>query len=183
MKFLPQLISDVLLIEPEIHLDSRGYFLETFRQDILEKKTGHEINFTQDDESMSSKGVLRGLHYQLPPFAQNKLVRVILGSVLDVVVDIRNSSPTFGNHLSIEINDENKRQLFIPKGFAHGFIVKSDYAILAYKTDNYYSKSHERGILFNDQTLAIDWNYPKKDIVISEKDKSHPNFSINNFYF
>ena len=177
MKFLPQVISDVILLKPVIHGDDRGYFMETFRQDLFEEFLGHEINFVQDNESKSSKGVLRGLHYQLPPFDQSKLIRVIHGSVLDVVVDIRQSSPTFGKHVAVELTSENKCQLFVPSGFAHGFVVLSDKAIITYKVDNYYSKKLDRGIAFNDEDLSIDWIYPLSEIKISNKDKLHPKLS------
>lgn len=177
MKFLPQVISDVILLMPVIHGDNRGYFIETFRQDLLEKFLGYEVNFVQDNESKSSQGVLRGLHYQLPPFDQSKLVRVIHGSILDVAVDIRKSSPTFGKHVAVELTSENKCQLFVPSGFAHGFVVLSDKAIINYKVDNYYSNKCERGIAFNDEDLLIDWNYPLSEIKLSNKDKIHPKLS------
>jgi len=173
--FLPQSIPEILLIKPSIHGDKRGFFAETFRQDLLEQVTGNEIKFIQDNESKSSKGVLRGLHYQLPPFAQTKLVRVISGSVLDVVVDIRRSSNTFGDYLSFELSEENKHQLYIPKGFAHGFVVLSKFAIFSYKVDSFYSPQNERGIAFNDKYLDIDWRLPTKILELSEKDLKNPN--------
>lgn len=174
MKFTPQIISDVILCEPNLLRDSRGYFVETFRRDILEDTVKYKINFVQDNESKSTKGVLRGLHYQIYPYAQSKLVRVIEGSVLDVVVDLRKSSQTFGKHLSIVLSSENNFQLFIPRGFAHGFVVLSDEAIFSYKVDNYYSKEHERGILYNDKNLAINWQLPFQKLKLSEKDKNYP---------
>lgn len=174
MKFTPQSISDVFLIEPTAHNDERGHFMELFRQDKFEHAIGYKINFVQDNESESSKGVLRGLHYQLPPYAQAKLVRVIKGSVLDVVVDIRRSSPTFSKHVAIELTDENKHQLFAPHGFAHGFVVLSDSATLTYKVDNYYSPEHDRGIDFNDPKLGIDWILSTREIHLSPKDKTRP---------
>ena len=174
MKFTPQSIHDVVLIEPTIHGDNRGFFIETFRQDLFEKAIGYQVNFIQDNESKSIKGVLRGLHYQLPPHTQAKLVRVIEGSVLDVAVDIRKSSPTFGQHVAGELTAENKHQLFVPHGFAHGFIVLSDSATFAYKTDNYYAPEHDRGIAFNDKDLAIDWQLPLNSLQLSDKDKVHP---------
>ena len=137
MKLIPQSIKDVMLIELTVHGDNRGYFIETFRQDFLEEAIGYRVNFIQDNESKSTKGVLRGLHYQLPPYTQAKLVRVIEGSVLDVAVDIRKSSPTFGQYVSVVLTAQNKHQLFVPHGFAHGFVVLSDSATLAYKLDNY----------------------------------------------
>lgn len=174
MKFIPQSIPEVVLIEPTIHSDSRGYFVETFRKDLLEKCIGYKVDFVQDNESKSAKGVLRGLHYQLPPYAQAKLIRVIEGNVLDIAVDLRKSSPNFGQHVTVELTKANKRQLFIPRGFAHGFIVLSDSATFAYKVDNYYAPNYDRGIAFNDKDLAIDWQMPPKIIQLSDKDKSHP---------
>ena len=174
LKFIPQSISDVFLIKPKIYNDNRGYFYETFRKDLLEKKIGYKISFCQDNESKSSKGVIRGLHYQIGPYSQSKLVRVIKGKVLDVVVDIRRSSPTFGQHIAVELSSSNKYQLFIPRGFAHGFIVLSDTARFAYKVDNYYSPEHDRGIAFNDDDLGIQWKIPDVNMNFSEKDKAHP---------
>jgi len=179
LKYLPLSIPDLFLIEPKINSDSRGYFVETFRQDLFEEAIGYKVNFIQDNESRSTKGVLRGLHYQLPPCSQAKLVRVIEGSVLDVAVDIRESSPTFGQHAAVELTAENKHQLFIPHGFAHGFLVLSDYAIFSYKVDNYYAPKYDRGILFNDKSLGIDWKLPFEILQLSEKDVKHPTL-INN---
>jgi dTDP-4-dehydrorhamnose 3,5-epimerase len=176
MKFTPQSIPEVILIEPKIHGDDRGYFSETFRQDLFEEAIGYKVNFTQDNESKSKKGVLRGLHYQLPPHAQAKLVRVIEGSVLDVAVDIRKSSPTYGQHVAAELTGANKRQLFVPHGFAHGFVVLSDSATFAYKVDNYYAPKYDRGIAFNDKKLNIDWILSEKDLIISPKDQSNDAF-------
>lgn len=177
MKFIPQSISDVVLIEPTVHSDGRGYFVETFRRDLFEKAIGYKVNFVQDNESKSNKGALRGLHYQLPPNSQAKLVRVVKGSVLDVAVDIRKSSSTFGQYVAIELTEENQRQLFIPKGFAHGFVVLSDNTIFNYKVDNYYAPEHDRGIAFDDQELAIDWQLPLKGLILSDKDTSHPSLA------
>ena len=177
MNITPQSIPDVLLIEPILHGDERGYFSETFRQDLLEKALGHRINFVQDNESKSSKGVLRGLHFQLPPYAQSKLVRVIEGHVLDVAVDLRRGSEHFGQHVAVELTAENKKQLFVPRGFAHGFVVLSDSATFAYKVDNYYAPEYERGIAFDDIDLGIDWRLPKENLLISEKDKNNPIFT------
>ena len=174
MNFIPQSISDVLLIEPTVHSDDRGYFIETFRQDLLEDAIGYKVNFVQDNESKSTKGVLRGLHYQLKPYSQAKLVRVIDGSVLDISVDIRKSSPTFGQHVSNVLTAQSKHQLFIPRGFAHGFVVLTDTAIFSYKVDNYYSKKHESGIFFDDDQLNIDWRIPNSMLKISEKDRQLP---------
>ncbi len=177
MKFTPQSITDVVLIQPRSHDDDRGYFVETFRQDLLEEAIGYKVNFVQDNESKSTKGVLRGLHYQLPPYTQAKLVRVIEGSVLDVAVDMRKSSPTFGQHVSVELTGENKQQLFIPHGFAHGFVVLSDSATFAYKVDNYYAPEHDRGIAFDDIKLAINWQLALEELQLSDKDKTNPNLS------
>ena len=157
-----------------MHFDNRGYFAETFRQDIFEKNVGFRVQFVQENESKSSKGILRGLHYQLPPFAQSKLVRVIEGSVLDVVVDIRIQSKTFGKHVSVKLNSENNYQLFIPKGFAHGFIALSDNVKFNYKVDNYYAPNYERGIIYNDKRLNINWELPLEKLKVSNKDKSLP---------
>jgi len=183
VKFVPQSIAAVILIKPTVHGDGRGYFIETFRRDLFDKAVGYTVNFIQDSESKSVKGVLRGLHYQLPPYSQNKLVRVIEGSVLDIAVDIRKSSSTFGQHVAVELTENNKHQLFIPQGFAHGFVVLSDTATLAYKVDNYYAQDHDRGIAFDDEQLAIDWRLPKNDLQLSDKDRNHPNLSDTNDYF
>ena len=177
MKFTPQSIKDVILIEPTIHGDDRGYLIETFRQDLLEKAIGYQVSFIQDNESKSSKGVLRGLHYQLPPYTQAKLVRVIKGSVLDVAVDIRKSSSTFGEHVSLELTAQNKHQLFVPHGFAHGFVVLSDSATFAYKVDNYYAPEHDRGIAFDDKELKINWQLSADELQLSDKDRAHPSLT------
>ena len=175
MKFTRTDIEDVIICEPKVHGDDRGYFVETFRADKLEKFLGYKINFVQDNESKSSKGVLRGLHYQLHPAAQTKLVRVIKGSVLDVAVDIRKGSPTFGKHIAVKLTGENKKQLLVPRGFAHGFVVLEDDTIFAYKVDNYYSPQNDRGIAFDDEHLNIDWILDKNELLLSEKDKNAPN--------
>jgi len=174
MQFIPQAIPDVILIQPKVHGDHREYFVETFRQDQFEEALGYQVNFCQDNESKSIKGVLRGLHFQLPPFAQSKLVRVIEGEVLDVAVDIRQGSPTFGQHVAILLNETNKHHLFIPRGFAHGFLVLSDTAIFAYKVDNYYSPECDRGLAFDDPALNIDWMLAKDLLKLSEKDQKQP---------
>ncbi len=176
MKFIKQAIADVMVIEPNVHGDSRGYFVETFRQDLFEKALGYTVNFVQDNESKSSKGVLRGLHFQLAPHAQSKLVRVIDGSVLDVAVDIRVGSPSFGEHVAVELSANNKRQLFVPRGFAHGFVVLSDTATFAYKVDNYYSPECDRGLAFDDPQLNIDWQLPTDELLLSDKDTKQPSF-------
>jgi len=174
MRYTRTNIADVVICDPMIHGDDRGYFVETFRQDKLEKFLGYRIDFCQDNESKSSKGVLRGLHYQLPPFAQTKLVRVIQGKVLDVAVDIRKDSPTFGKHVAVELSAENKKQLLVPRGFAHGFIVLEDDTIFAYKVDNYYSPECDRGIAFDDKDLNIDWILNLHELKLSEKDTKQP---------
>ncbi len=181
MNFIQTDIKDVIIVEPKIFTDSRGYFFETY----VEKRyieNGIKVDFIQDNESKSSYGVIRGLHYQTPPFAQSKLVRVISGKVLDVAVDIRKSSPTFGKYVAVELSDENKRQLFIPVGFAHGFAVLSDEVIFAYKCDNYYNPSSERGIKFDDDFLSIDWKIPKEKMIISDKDRLLPNFNACEYF-
>ncbi|MFL2508096.1 MAG: dTDP-4-dehydrorhamnose 3,5-epimerase [Candidatus Pseudothioglobus sp.] len=183
MKFIPQVIPDIILIEPTLHGDDRGYFLETFRQDLFNKAIGRDINFIQDNESKSSQGVLRGLHYQVAPFSQSKLLRVIEGAVLDVVVDIRKSSPTFGQHLAMELTADNKRQLFVPQGFAHGFVVLSDSATFTYKVDSYYAPEYERGIAFNDQDLKINWQLKSELLKLSNKDLNNPKLlNVQDFF-
>lgn len=174
MNFLPQVIPDIVLIKPTLHGDDRGYFAETFRQDLFNNAIGRNINFIQDNESKSSKGVLRGLHYQVAPYSQSKLVRVIQGAVMDVVVDIRKSSSTFGQHLSFELTSNNKHQLFVPEGFAHGFVVLSDIATFSYKVDSYYAPEHERGIAYNDKELKINWQLKSKILKLSNKDSINP---------
>ena len=176
MKFSPQAIPEVVLVEPVIHGDHRGYFFESFRYDEFETAIGYYVNFCQDNESRSSKGVLRGLHFQLPPFAQSKLVRVIEGEVLDVAVDIRQGSPTFGRHVAVKLSGENKNQLFIPRGFAHGFVVLSETATFAYKVDSYYSPECDRGLAFDDPELGIDWGLSFDWLQLSQKDQKQPKF-------
>ena len=174
VQFIPQSIADVLLIEPKVHGDERGYFVETFRQDLLEQALGYKVGFCQDNESFSARGVLRGLHFQLPPFAQTKLVRVLEGEVLDVAVDIRSGSPTYGQHVAVRLDADNKRQLFIPPGFAHGFVVLSETARFAYKVDNYYLPESDRGLAFDDPALGIDWLLPADQLQLSAKDRQQP---------
>ncbi len=176
MNFIKTAIEEVVIIEPKIFGDERGYFVETFREDKFFEAIGYRVNFIQDNESKSSYGVLRGLHYQMAPFAQSKLVRVIKGKVLDVALDIRLGSPTFGKHIAVELSDENKRQLFIPRGFAHAFVVLSDEAIFAYKVDNYYSPENDRGVAFDDEAFGIDWLVPKDKLQLSNKDLNQPSF-------
>ena len=183
MQFTRTKIEDVIIIEPEVHGDDRGYFVETFRADKLEEFLGYKLNFGQDNESKSSKGVLRGLHYQLAPHAQTKLVRVISGRVLDVAVDIRRNSPTFGQHVAVELTADNKRQLLVPRGFAHGFVVLEDDTIFAYKVDNYYSPECDRGIAFNDPALNIDWILKTEELKLSAKDTTQPKLNETNDLF
>ena len=173
MKFTPLAIPDIILVEPNLHGDDRGYFVETFRQDLFNDAVGSMVNFVQDNESNSSKGVLRGLHYQVSPYSQSKLVKVIEGSVLDVALDIRRSSPTFGHHVAIELSSYNKKQLFVPKGFAHGFVVLSDTATFSYKVDSFYAPEYERGVAFDDKDLKIDWQLSSDILKLSNKDLNH----------
>ena len=183
MTFTRTAIPDVVIIEPKVHGDSRGYFVETFVSNKLEEFLGYKINFCQDNESKSSKGVLRGLHYQLPPHAQTKLVRVISGRVLDVAVDIRKNSPTFGKYVAVELSGENKKQLLIPRGFAHGFVVLEDDTVFAYKVDNYYSPECDRGIAFDDKNLNIDWILNHNELNLSAKDTKQPKLNETNDLF
>ena len=178
MKFTPLAIPEVVLIEPKVFGDSRGFFLESFKQELFNQATGTQHDFIQDNHSRSSKGVLRGLHYQLNPHAQGKLVRVITGAVFDVAVDIRRSSPTFGRWVGAELTAENHHQLWIPPGFAHGFVVLSDTADLVYKTTAYYAPETDRGILWNDPDIGIEW--PQLDIPfsLSDKDQKQPAFKL-----
>lgn len=171
MKFERTEIPDVVLIEPSTIGDERGYFMETFRLDKLKEFLGFELNFCQENESKSGFGVLRGLHFQLPPFSQTKLVRVTQGKVLDVAVDIREGSPTFGKHVAVELSAENRLQMFVPRGFAHGFVVLSETAIFNYKVDNYYNQPADRGIAFDDPSLGIDWILNFEDLKLSGKDQ------------
>lgn len=173
MEFIEQKIKGVWVIEPKVFGDARGYFFESFRQEEFDKHIGH-VEFIQDNESKSSYGVLRGLHYQKGEFAQAKLVRVVKGCVLDVAVDIRKSSPTFGQYVAVELSEDNKKQLFIPRGFAHGFVVKSPEAIFCYKVDNVYAPQAEAGIVYNDPTINVEWGVPEKDVLLSAKDTVSP---------
>ena len=183
MTFIRTEIPDVVICEPTVHGDERGYFVETFREDKLEEFLGYKVNFCQDNESKSSRGVLRGLHYQLHPAAQTKLVRVIQGKVLDVAVDIREESPTFGKHVSVELSSENKKQLLVPRGFAHAFVVLEDDTVFAYKVDNYYSPENDRGIKFDDPALNIDWIVPHDELKLSDKDTKQPKLNETNDLF
>lgn len=170
MNYIKTSIDGVWIIEPKVFNDQRGYFFEAWKQADFDEHIGRHVEFIQDNESKSSYGVLRGLHYQKGEWSQAKLVRVIKGRVLDVAVDIRKSSPTFGQHVAVELSDENKRQFFIPRGFAHGFLVLSDEAIFTYKVDNVYAPQAEAGIRWNDETIAVEWPIDPKDVVTSEKD-------------
>ena len=176
MNVIPTAIKDLLILEPKVFADNRGYFLETWRKSSYEE-AGITCDFVQDNESKSTYGVLRGLHWQVAPFSQAKLVRAISGTVLDIAVDIRKNSPTFGKHVALELSGENKRQLFIPHGFAHGFAVLSPEAIFSYKCDNYYNPASERGMRFDDPALGIDWRLSPAEWILSEKDKHHPSFA------
>ena len=173
MQIIQTSIPEVLLFEPKVFGDERGWFFESFRQDLFGMSAGYR-QFVQDNESFSLYGVVRGLHYQKPPHSQGKLVRVIQGSVLDVAVDIRKGSPTFGQHVSNVLSDRNHLMMWIPSGFAHGFAVLSETALFSYKCDAYYSPSHEAGILWNDPALGIDWMLPEEAVSLSEKDRLHP---------
>ncbi len=175
MRVIETDIKGVVIIEPQVFGDERGYFFESFSQKKFEAEVCKTV-FVQDNESKSCYGVVRGLHYQLPPYAQAKLVRVVKGRVLDVAVDIRKGSPTYGKYVAVELTEENKRQLYIERGFAHGFAVLSDEAVFQYKCDNYYAPGQEGGIRFDDVTLNIDWRIPADKMVVSKKDREHPVF-------
>lgn len=176
MNFINTDIKGLVIIEPRVFGDERGYFFESFNLNTFRKYVG-DINFVQDNESKSSCGVLRGLHFQTPPYEQAKLVRCVSGEVLDVAVDIRKGSPTYGQHVSVLLSGENKRQFFIPRGFAHAFVVLSESAVFAYKVDNWYAPSHDGGISWNDAELAIDWQTDPSTIKVSEKDNQLPQLS------
>ncbi len=170
MKVIPSAIPEVLIIEPHVFGDARGYFFESFSAREFEQAV-LRTSFVQDNESMSTYGVVRGLHYQKAPHSQSKLVSVVRGRVLDIAVDIRYGSPSYGKHISVELNDKNHRRLFIPRGFAHGFAVLSEYAVFQYKCDNYYVPESEGGIAWDDPALGIDWHLPAADVILSEKDR------------
>ena len=178
MNLIKTKLDGLVVLKPTVFKDNRGCFMESYNQNIINKLFGN-INFVQDNESESSRGVLRGLHFQNPPFTQSKLVRCVKGVVLDVALDLRKNSKTYGHFETTVLSSENKEQLFIPIGFAHGFIVLSESAVLSYKVDNYYNPESESGIIWNDPDLNIDWKINKKEIIVSEKDKSLPTF--NNF--
>ncbi len=182
MKFIKSAIPDVIICEPTVFGDHRGYFMESFKQEELNVYLGFNVNFIQDNESMSTFGVLRGMHFQKGMHSQSKLVRVVSGKVLDVVVDLRTDSATFKHVFSIELSAENKRQLFVPKGFAHGYVVLSDVAVFQYKIDALYSPENESGFRYNDPVLNIDWKVLPKDIVVSEKDREQSSFNNTSFF-
>lgn len=173
MNIIKTEIEGVVIIEPRIFTDARGYFFESFSERDFCKEV-REVKFVQDNESKSSYGVMRGLHFQRPPFTQSKLVRVIKGAVLDVAVDIRKGSPTYGKHVAVELTEDNHRQFFVPRGFAHGFAVLSDEAIFQYKCDNFYAPQADGGISILDESLGIDWRIPMDKAILSEKDTKHP---------
>ncbi len=177
MEVITTKIKDVLIIEPKVFKDSRGYFFESFSEREFDEKVtpilGHPVRFVQDNESMSSYGVMRGLHFQRPPFTQSKLVRCVRGAVLDVAVDIRKGSPTYGKHVAVELSEYNHRQFFIPKGFAHGFAVLSETAVFQYKCDEFYHPEADGGISILDDSLGIDWHIPTDKAILSEKDTKH----------
>lgn len=174
MKYIQTEIAGLWIIEPKVLSDSRGYFMESFKQEVFNQNVG-KVDFIQENESGSSRGVLRGLHYQLAPYSQAKLVRVIEGTVLDVAVDLRKGSPTFGKYMAVELSGQNKRQFYIPQGFAHGFHVLSERAVFTYKVDNPYMPSHERSLRFDDPQIGIDWQITDaENVILSEKDKNAP---------
>ncbi len=176
MNFIATKLEGCFIIEPKIIRDERGYFMESFNENTFQIGVGQNVHFVQDNQSYSTKGVLRGLHYQTNEFAQAKLVRVLQGEVLDVAVDIRPDSATYGQYVSILISGENQRQFFVPRGFAHGFLVLSETATFFYKCDNFYNKESEGGINYNDPTINVDWQFKLEDLIISEKDKTLPSF-------
>ena len=173
MEVIKTTIEDVVIIEPKMFHDARGYFFESFSQREFEEKV-RKINFVQDNESMSSYGVMRGLHFQRPPFTQSKLVRCVKGSVMDVAVDIRKGSPTYGQYVAVELTEDNHRQFFVPRGFAHGFAVLSETAVFQYKCDNFYAPEADGGLSIKDSSLGIDWQIPTESAILSDKDIKHP---------
>lgn len=177
MKIVQTPLKGCVVLTPTVFSDGRGRFFESYKKEAFNEALGQEVNFVQDNESFSSKGVLRGLHFQKGKCAQAKLVRVVHGSVLDVAVDLRPDSTTYGEHFSIELSADNKKQLFVPRGFAHGFVVLSDTAVFSYKCDNYYNKESESGIIYDDPTLNIDWKLPSEQLQLSEKDLQLPKFT------
>lgn len=182
MEVIKTALEGVVIIEPRVLTDARGYFFESFSQKEFEEKVC-KTTFVQDNESKSSYGVLRGLHFQKPPFAQSKLVRVVQGAVLDAAVDIRKGSPTFGQHVAVELTAENHRQFFVPRGFAHGFVVLSEEVVFQYKCDNFYAPQHEGALAWDDSALGIDWQVPADKILLSEKDKVHARLKDAEWFF
>lgn len=176
MKIEETYLKGCFILSPNVIEDERGLFFESFNHKLFEEQVGFSVNFVQDNQSVSKKGVLRGLHYQKDEYAQAKLVRVIKGKVLDVCVDLRANSNTFGKYFSIVLDGKENKQLYIPKGFAHGFLVLEDETFFSYKCDNYYNESSERGILFSDLSLKIDWNFPESELILSDRDKNLPSF-------
>lgn len=174
MEILKTEIEGLLILNPRVFTDSRGYFYESYSKRVFDEAVGREVDFVQDNQSKSSYGVVRGLHFQKPPFAQSKLVRCIKGRVLDVAVDLRKDSPTFGKHFAVELTEDNNLQFFIPRGFAHGFSVLSEEAVFQYKCDNYYAPQADGGISLNDESLGIDWRIAPEDRILSDKDLHHP---------
>ncbi len=177
MKFQRTYLKDIVICEPIRHHDERGCFSEVFRKDLLENFLGHNINFVQENESINKRGVVRGLHYQTFPYSQSKLTRVVKGTILDIAVDIRIGSPTFGKFVAIELSESNMRQLYIPRGFAHGFIALEDNTQIVYKVDNYYNQECEKGIVYDDRTIGIDWKLPQHELILSKRDTLHPKLS------
>ena len=175
MNFIASHLEGCFCLEPKIFDDKRGYFMESFNEKTFAENTGQHIHFVQDNQSFSSKGVLRGLHYQVGEHAQSKLIRVLSGEILDVAVDLRHGSETYGQHVTIVLSSENQKQFFVPRGFAHGFLVLSETATIFYKCDNFYKKESEGGIIYNDPTLNIDWQFPESDLIISDQDCMLPN--------
>lgn len=182
MKITKTALEGVLILQPQIFGDERGYFTESYNKKAFNEAVGMDINFVQDNESKSARGVLRGFAFQNAPYTQSKLVRVIEGTVLDVVLDIRKGSPTFGKHITTELSAENKKQVFIPRGFAHAFITLSETATFQYKVDNYFNLESENGILFSDENLAINWQIPMNEIIVSDKDLSRPTLQNANLF-
>ena len=176
MNFIPTKLQGCFIIEPNVISDERGYFMESYNENTLRDMTGLDLRFVQDNQSLSGKGVLRGLHYQTGMHSQAKLVRVLAGEVLDVAVDVRPDSPTFGEYTTVILSSETHKQIFIPRGFAHGFLVLSESASLFYKCDNFYYKESEGGIVYNDEILNIDWQFTEEQLIISEKDRTQPSF-------
>ena len=174
MQVIKTALEGVLIIEPRIFKDARGYFFESYNKKAFDEAIGRKVDFVQDNESMSSRGVMRGLHFQRPPYTQAKLVRCVRGRVLDVAVDIRKGSPTYGQHVAVELSEENHRQFFVPRGFAHGFAVLSDVAVFQYKCDNYYAPEADGGISIADESLGIDWQLDPSEVLLSDKDMKHP---------